>query len=104
MGIGKVLLTASHNQRRFRVTDPEKEGLNNNSKGEIKSTYPRDSNSRPVCKNNIFYTVLQTTWGWSFDSKGPTTANARCWDKEVRDRGIRRLRCSAERKGRGERA
>src|SRR6218665_3250451 len=50
--------------------------------------------------------TLQSAEGLSFQSAGPTTANARFWNREVglRDQGTRRSQRSAERSGREERA
>src|ERR1043165_3360791 len=42
--------------------------------------------------------------GRSFHIEGPTTAKARCWVNEVRDRGTKRSSRPAERRGREERA
>ena len=48
---------------------------------------------------------LRSAGGVSFQSAGPTTANARFWDREVRDQGTRKgTRRLAERSGREERA
>src|SRR6218665_891641 len=50
--------------------------------------------------------TLQSAEGLSFQSAGPTTANARFWDREVglRDQGTRRSQRSAQCSGREEQA
>src|SRR6218665_10830 len=48
--------------------------------------------------------TLRSAVGVSFQSAGPTPANARFWDREVRDQCTRRSQRSAERSGREERA
>ena len=40
--------------------------------------------------------TLQSAGGVSFQSAGPTTANAWFWDRDVRDQGTRRSQRSAE--------
>jgi len=47
---------------------------------------------------------LRSAGGVPFQSAGPTTANARFWNREVQDQGTRRSLRSAERSGREERA
>jgi len=40
--------------------------------------------------------ILWTAGRVLFQSKGPTTAEAWCWDKEIHNQGIRRSNRSAE--------
>src|SRR6218665_393062 len=85
--------------------------VNHLSQKAIQKRYQRDRLvKRKVFKlrrdaDDILCSItLRRAGGVSFQSAGPTTANARFWDREVWDQGTRRSQRSAERSGREERA